>query len=159
MRNLAIFLTLFIFSSCDFTVPKDLEQICENPTVIDGDTIRCTNLEKSVRIIPSINNPSMWFDAPETSSRFAECDSEILLGLRSKRYIEEMFSQNSKVVLKSGINDRDHFNRNLRQVELHFKSGKILNIAHGLRQSGLGYIYHKSKHPISWCKGVSSGIK
>ena len=156
---LIVIVSSFFLTSCDIPPNKKDFEVCENPSVTDGDTIRCTNLKESIRIIPSIDNPSVWFDAPETSSRFAECDSEIVLGLKSKQYIENKLSENPKIILKSGINQKDHFNRNLRQVELHFKSGKVLNIAHGLRQSGLGHIYHKSNHPVSWCKGVSNGIK
>lgn len=146
---------LFILISCS---PEN-DNSCINPRVIDGDTIKCDNMDNSIRIIPSINDPSFWFDAPEKSDRNADCPSEKKLGIDAKNYLEKMIKNSEKVSIQKGIEDKDYFGRYLRVVAIKSQNKESINVAHALREKGLGAIYHKSEHPVSWCKGVSNGIE
>ena len=127
-------------------------EVCKNPLVVDGDTIKCENYDQSIRIIPSIEDPSLWFDAPETSMRFAQCDEEKIRGKSATVFLRDRVKQSTRVFVNQGKIDRDRFQRYLRQVELEQENGKVLNAAYYLQQHNYGRVYNESEHPVSWCK-------
>jgi len=147
---LSILSLLLILFAC---APSKNTIECEDPRVVDGDTLRCSNLPSSVRIIPSIDDPSLWFDTPETSKRHAKCQSEIILGKRAKQAFKTLI-KNSPLVTITPTKDSqkvDRFGRYLMRVNLTSKSNRKVNYAEHMNSLNLGITYPESEHPYDWC--------
>lgn len=146
-----LFCAMFQVSACTPNIPPET---CLSPTVYDGDTIRCSNYTSNIRISPSSDEPSYWFDAPELMPHLAECSSELTLARQSEQALTSLIDNSFYIELQAPMSphDVDFFGRNVREVIVVTPQKTRINVAHHLTSLSLGQIYHKREQSnITWC--------
>jgi micrococcal nuclease len=108
--------------------------------VIDGDTVKASNLRAPVRVF--------GYDAPEIHKSVRSgyrCEAELQLGLRAKQLLEELLAPTNEVVVKR----TKHFDDYGRRVAVVTSNG--VDVGETLVGHGLAKAWTPGERRPDWC--------